>query len=158
MASFPYDEEGYLVLADMYGFGKKDSLQLATLKRLLAENPESIDALLSLSEYYQNKGDTYAFMLTLERLFAVEEFPVSDKIAIFSEITGDRDFYRDHLPQINSLILGLVMQYPENYEVIEAYAGHLIAMGEIEHALMIFKSQARKAGPEHRNLQLDSRN
>lgn len=147
VASFPYDEEGYLVLADMYGFGKKDSLQLATLKRLLAENPESIDALLSLSEYYQNKGDTYAFMLMLERLFAVEEFPVSDKIAIFSEITGDRDFYRDHLPQINSLILGLVMQYPENYEVIEAYAGHLIAMGEIEHALMIFKSQLEKPDP-----------
>lgn len=147
VASFPYDEEGYLVLADMYGFDKKDSLQLSTLKRLLTENPESINGLLSLSEYYQSKGDMYAFLLTLERLFAVDDFPVANKVAVFNEITGDRDFYRNYLPQINSLVLELITRYPEEYAVIEAYGGHLIAIGETEHALLVFKSQLEKPHP-----------
>ena len=147
VASFPYDEEGYLVLAGMYGFDKKDSLQLATLRRLLVENPKSVNGLLSLSEYYQRNGDTRSFILTIEKLFASDEFPVSDKVAVFNEITRDRDFYRDHLPQINSLVLGLITRHPEHYEVIETYANHLIATGEIEHALMIFKSQLEKPEP-----------
>ncbi len=144
IADFPYDEQGYLVLADMYGFSRKDSLRLATLKRLLAENPQSTDGLLSLSEYYQEKGDGYSFLQTIERLLGSETFPVESKVEIFKTITSDREFYRSNYHAVNSMILGLVARHPDNYAVIDAYAGHLIASSEIEHALLIYKSQLEK--------------
>lgn len=144
LANFPYDENSYLVLADMYGFSKKDSLQLATLKKLLAENPNSVNGLLSMSEYYQRKGDITSFIQTLGRLFESDRFPVEDKIELFTQLTGDINFYRDFFPQMNSLVNTLISRYSENYKVIDIYAKHQISIGEIEHALLIYKAQIEK--------------
>lgn len=48
-------------------------------------------------------------------------------------------FYREYYPQLNTLASTLAVRYPQDRRVVELYAKHLIASGELEQALALYK-------------------
>jgi len=60
--------------------------------------------------------------------------------AVSEDITSGLVFCRRNYFAINSLILTLIAKYPDDYNVVDLYATHLIRGGEIEQALGLYKS------------------
>ncbi len=48
-------------------------------------------------------------------------------------------FYREYYIQLNALASTLAVRYPQDRRVVELYAKHLIASGELEQALALYK-------------------
>lgn len=69
------------------------------------------------------------------KAFEIDELPLSEKVRIFRQLTLDVRFYRDNFFQLNDLISTLAIRYPDDKDVVELYAQHLINAGELEQAL-----------------------
>ena len=140
---FPYKEENYLVLAELYAATGKDSLARVCYDEALALNPTSANVLGSMNDYYKKKGDNIHFMETTRQLFSLDDVSVETKIAFFEELTRDIPFYRNHYFQMNDLASTLLIKYPKDYRVLKLYAGHLIASGSTEEALKLYKTYVK---------------
>ncbi|MBE5034468.1 tetratricopeptide repeat protein [Gallalistipes aquisgranensis] len=137
---FPYKEENYLVLAELYAATGKDSLARVCYDEALALNPTSANVLGAMNDYYKKKGDDINFMATARQLFNLDDVPAETKIAFFEELIRDIPFYRDHYFQMNDLASTLLIKYPKDYRVLKLYANHLIASGSTEEALKLYKT------------------
>ncbi len=135
----PYDQEHRTVLASLYGVAKQDSLARAEYEAALKIDSTDVATLMSLSDYYNDRSDYRSLLEVSQRLFRIDEFPLATKISRFNIYTADRQFYREFYPQINALALTLAIRYPQDPRVVELYAQHLLASGEIEHALEHYK-------------------
>ena len=140
---FPYKEENYLVLAELYAAKGKDSLASVCYDKALALNPTSANVLGAMNNYYKQKGDNINFMATAKQLFNLDDVPVETKIAFFEELTSDTPFYRDHYFQMNDLASTLLIKYPKDYRILKLYADHLIASGSTEEALKLYKTHIK---------------
>ncbi len=140
---FPYKEENYLVLAELYAAKGKDSLASVCYDKALALNPTSANVLGAMNNYYKQKGDNINFMATAKQLFNLDDVPVETKIAFFEELTSDIPFYRDHYFQMNDLASTLLIKYPKDYRILKLYADHLIASGSTEEALKLYKTHIK---------------
>lgn len=136
----PYDIENYLISAELYGYSKRDSLALVNYEKALAIDSTDAEVLASLSEFYNRRSDAYNYLHTLGRLYPLPEVDLKRKIEIFKRLTADHNFYRDNYNQLNKLAMSLITAYPNDFDVMSLYAGHLIASGEMERALDMFKS------------------
>lgn len=146
--NFPYEESNFTALAELYAATGKDSLAMDAYNRALELNPTSIQTLVSLNEYYKNKQDNVNFLATAKQLFNADDIPLDGKLRFFSDIIKSRNFYSDNYYQIADLVNTLAIKYPEDFQVTEIYAGHLIASGQLEEALRLYKAQLDK--PEQR--------
>lgn len=151
-AIFPYDEQNNLLLASLYGYIHKDSLQTATLKEVLASNPTSTEALLSLSDIYRRDGKQLDFLATQREIIWNKGLSMNAKIKIFEDLTSDRSFYGEYYLQLGSLASAIYTQYPESYRAAELYATHLIRTGETDKAAAIYKEQLANPSSGIRNI------
>lgn len=141
IAESPYTVENYVFLGDLYAQTGKDSLAIASYNEALRLDASNIQALISLSAYYYDKRNVRQYLMTLNRLFELDDFPIESKISLYEDVTGNTDLYRSNYMLVNALITTLSIKYPENYDILELYTLHLIRSGDVEPALRLFKNR-----------------
>lgn len=136
----PYEAEHHVVLAGLYAIDGKDSLARAEYGTALRIDSTNVQTLMAMADFYTERHDYVALLATMRPLFQSEELPVETKIRRFEQFTSDLRFYREYYFQINGLASTLAILYPDDRRVIKLYADHLIASGELEQALALYKA------------------
>ena len=138
--NFPYDEDNYVELAELYTtLGQLAQAQEA-YRKAQEINPNSLRVIASLNDFYKRTNDNVRFLSTAAQLFRSKEFPLETKLKFFEELTQTPNYYRDYYVQLGELASSLAITYPEDYRTVELYAKHLIAGGFLEDALSLYKS------------------
>lgn len=135
----PYEAEYHAVLGDLYGIMGKDSLARAEFDRAMQIDSTNLETLMTLSDYYSSRQDYRNLLSVTRNLFDSREMPLDQKIRRFEQLIANRDFYRQHYTQLNILASTLAIRHPNDKRVVDLYANHLIASGELQHALSLYK-------------------
>ncbi len=138
----PYEAENHSQLAELYGRNGQDSLALISFNKALEIDSLNLEALMSLSDFYNSRRNYREMLRTTRKLFAHKAMPIETKIRQFEICTSDIDFYRDNYFQIDDLASLLSIHHPTDPRVVKLYANHLIASGELERALEHYKLHA----------------
>jgi len=144
----PYEARNHSLVADIYGNMGKDSLAAASFERAMQLDSTDIPTLMSLSDFYNARHDYRNLLGVSRRLFALDAVPLETKIRNFEQYTSDIRFYREYYFQLNDLASTLAIRYPDDKRVVKLYADHLIASGELERALALYKIQTAKPEPD----------
>ncbi len=144
----PYNIDNYIVAAELYAHAKKDSMALINYNRALEIDSTSIDALGSLNEFYGMRGDHPNYLRTMVPLMASKEVDLERKIKIFNRLTNNIDFYQQFYGQLNQLAITIAVTHPDDLDAMELYTSHLIATGDLDRALEIYKSHVNDSVPE----------
>ncbi|MBQ5608868.1 MAG: tetratricopeptide repeat protein [Rikenellaceae bacterium] len=143
----PYNIDNYIIAAELYAQAKKDSLALVNYDRALAIDSTSIGALGSLNEFYGMRGDHPNYLRTMVPLFASREVDLERKIKIFNRLTNNIDYYQKFYGQLNQLAITVAVTHPNDLEAMELYTTHLIATGDLDRALEIYKAHINDSVP-----------
>ena len=135
----PYEADGYQALGEIYLMTGSDSLGLASLNRALEIDSTHIGTLVSLADYYNRRREYDPYFAVSRRIFENPDLPLEEKVRIYKRYTGDLRFYREFHTQIGMLARTLAMLYPKEPTVVELYADHLIATGNVEQAGELYK-------------------
>lgn len=130
----PYDTNARINLAEAYEVAGRDSLARATLDAAFLIDSTNLDILVALSAYYERRGDTRRMLDYEERLLADDRVSVADKLYRIESFTSNRNFYAQNYIRIGGIIQRLAIAHPNNREVIDCYAEHMIALGNIDQA------------------------
>ena len=143
----PYDAGNHVVLAELYAADKQDSLALAEYRKALSIDSTNVQTLLSLSDFHARRQDYRSLLSVTRKLFLSDDLPLDMKVKRFESFTSDTRFYREYYFQLNDLASTLAIRYPNDPQVVELYAGHLIASGELEQALSLYKNHLQDRPP-----------
>lgn len=143
----PYDAGNHVVLADLYAADKQDSLAMVEYRAALRIDSTDIHTLVSLGDYYARRQEYRSLLEVTRKIFLSEEMPLELKVKRFENLTADTRFYREYYYPLNDLAMTLAIRYPNDPQVVELYAGHLIASGELEEALTLYKSHLADRPP-----------
>ena len=138
-AEAPYDITAHLALGEMYAAAGRDSLALASFRRAAEYDSTNIEVLMALSDFYNHRRDERRYLAVAAQIFRNDDMPTDDKLRIWSRLSSDVAFYGRNYLQMEGLIRSLMLKYPDNDDVAEAYAMHLLASGERDEALEMFK-------------------
>lgn len=147
---YPYSYENYLALAELYATTRKDSLAMHNYVIAQQLEPDAVDVMISLNEYYKAKGDYINHFTSARQLMKSDDITVESKVAFFKEMMVDRAFYRDNFYYINDLTNVLLDKYPNEYDVVRLAADNLIALGEVPAAGELYKSRLNDSIPDRR--------
>jgi tetratricopeptide (TPR) repeat protein len=150
--AIPYEPQNHIALGEVYALMQRDSLAEASFRRAVEIDPENVVAWAALGEHYSRSGKVRASLNATYKLFKIKEVPISDKIGMFRQMTTNRHFYRENYAQIDILATTLHNNYPNNREVTELFANHLISSGKIEEALALFKAQTKMDNPDRESF------
>lgn len=139
-ADYPYDDDNYRAIGDIYSVMGRDSLAFSYYAEAMRLDSSNLGTLSSLAAYYRKHNDARNYLVTMRAIFGNESMPLEGKKKIFSDITSDLEFYRNNYFGINALISTLVTKHPQDYAVLDMYASHLIRGGEIEQGLQLYKA------------------
>jgi tetratricopeptide (TPR) repeat protein len=81
-------------------------------------------------------------------LYARAEFPLDRKLELFGRLTSDHKFYGEHYFAIGALASTMAIHYPSDKRAIDTYGDHLIAGGDINAALTLFKMHLQDEPPQ----------
>lgn len=137
---YPLDVENYVALAELHSYAGRDSIAMSYYEKAMEISPDNIPTLASMNTYYRNKNNLPGLFSTTKKLFMSDEIPVDNKVKFFKDLTRSRPFYQSNYLQINDLVLTLATKHPNDYDVVDLYAGHLIASGNLNEALGIYKA------------------
>lgn len=146
--SAPYEAENHLVLGDIHLHTGKDSLARKAYYRALELDSMHLETLLTLGDFHNRRREYKPYFDITTRIFAHPDFPLSEKISIFNRFTADTRFYREFFPQLGMLARTLILGYPKEPEVVELYARYLIASGDLEQALALYKLRLGDEPPQ----------
>ena len=142
---YPYDYRNYLMLAELYANqNRNDSLTLATYNKALEVDSMAIPTLRSKMAWHIRKGHELDYLSVLRRLIDHPEVDLGLKNQLYTEATANETFYRNNFWTINGIVSSFILQYPDNYDVIEHYTTHLIRSGEVEQAITIYKGYSER--------------
>ncbi len=144
VAEYPYEKDNYRMLGELYAAKGQDSAALANFGTALRFDSTDVETLSSLSDFYLKRNNQPEYLATLRRLFDSREVPLARKKETFKRLTSNIEFYRQNYYAINTLAASLASNYPEDYSVLELYAGHLVRGGELERALELYKMYVRR--------------
>lgn len=136
----PYDENNYLTIARIYASMGKDSLAIANFNTARNINPSNMDVALAMRDFFGSRNDIPNFIAATKQLFLSDIISKEYKVKLFEEIKENEELYRNYFFSINDLVSTLLIKYPNDYDVIELYASHLILSGGINEALAQYKS------------------
>jgi len=136
----PYDYENFVVLGGLYAATGKDSLAVQAYRQALSVEPDNIEALMSLSDYYHTRNDGVNFLAVTKQLFESDILPLENKVTFFNDVIKNAQFYQNYYFAVNDLVAALAIKYAGNYEVAELYAQHQINSGDVEGAVATYKS------------------
>ena len=135
----PYEAHLHAVLATLYGADRKDSLARAEFDEALRIDSTNVETLMMLADFHAERQNYGALLAATRRIFLSDKVPLETKIRRFEQFTADTRFYREYYFQLNDLATTLAIRYPDDPGVTELYASHLIASGELEQALALYK-------------------
>ena len=139
VADDPADVRAHLSLAELYAAWGRDSLAMVSFGRARELDSTNLEVQMVMGDYYNRRGDYRRYLATVDEVFRNDAMPVGEKLRQWERITSDRGFYGQNFLQISDLIRTLMLKYPDNDDVVAAYAGHLLASGEREAALELYK-------------------
>ncbi|MCD8071700.1 MAG: tetratricopeptide repeat protein [Alistipes sp.] len=137
--TYPYNYEGYLFLAELYAETRKDSLAELNYSKALELNPDGLDIIASMNEFYRISGNSVKYLESGKRLVQSPDLEKETKIRLFRDITSDRNFYRDHYFHIRNIASTLFIIYPDDYDIVALYASNIRAWGNFDEASDIHK-------------------
>ena len=135
----PYEQSNLITLGDTYLSAGKDSLAGTAYRRALEIDSTNVEALGAYADYCSGRQDMRGYLATLRLLYAQPELPLDRKLELFERLTADRKFYGEHYFALGALASTMALHYPSDKRAIDAYGDHLIAGGEIDAALNLFK-------------------
>ncbi len=144
IADAPWDDSNYRILGGLYDRAGKDSLALAAYTKAAEINPDDIETIVAMNDFYRRKGDWPNFFATARRMIESDDITAGGKVAYINELMLNRGFYSENFFQIKDLISSLFIKYPDNYDVIDLYGGSMIASAGAEQGLAFYKSQLRR--------------
>lgn len=144
----PYEQSNILSLGETYEAAGRDSLARVTLEQALQMDSTNIDALTIYADFCSRQRDMHTYLRTLRTLYAQDGFPLERKIELFNRLTQDRKFYSDNFYALGAMASTLVMYYPDEKGVVDLYANHLIAGGQLDLALDLFKRHLQDEPPQ----------
>ncbi|MEG1612299.1 MAG: hypothetical protein RR318_06755 [Alistipes sp.] len=139
VAETPYEAENHVALAELYNIMGRDSLARVEFATAIRIDSTDITTLVSMADFYNRHQEYRAFLGITKRLFTLDSLPVEQKVNQFKRMTSDSHFYRENFLQLHELASLLAIKYPNNQQVIDLYGRHLIASGELEQALALYK-------------------
>ena len=144
----PYEAENHTILADLYAMSGRDSLALASYRTAMRIDSTDLGTLTSFYNFYNSRHDYRAMLGVLRRIFERPEMPLETKVGRFEALTSDIAFYREYYFALNDLAACLSILYPTDPRVVELYARHLIASGELDRALEHYKLHTADDPPQ----------
>jgi tetratricopeptide (TPR) repeat protein len=136
----PYESRHFIVLGSLYDAAERDSLTVDAYEQALALDPENVDALTALSNFYLSRNEGSRFFAVTRRLFDSEAFPREKKVAYFRQMIGSELFYRQDSSALSALAGTLRRNYPRDYEITRLYARYQINSGQLDSALTTYKN------------------
>jgi tetratricopeptide (TPR) repeat protein len=146
--SVPFDESNRLALAEIYGYQRRGELQEATLREVMAINPDNVVALSALADLYLGRGEIEMFVSTMKQLFTLPDVPLTQKKMRLETLIGNTNFYRGHYFEVGELTTMLMTEYPSDDGVAELYVDHAMRGGDTEGALAILKRRLGRPDPQ----------
>lgn len=146
----PYLAENYLALANVYASTARDSLAQIEYLRAIKTDTTWVNSWIELAEFYHSRKRYPAYLNAMSHIFDSKEIPVQSKVSQFRTWSSNMSFYREFYPHLNTLLNKLVIHYPQNNDVLNLYANHMIASGNAEGAATVMK-QALKHSPTKQN-------
>ncbi len=143
----PQNIDNRMSLADLYVATRQDSLASREYQAAIALDSTSVVILDIASQFYADRSNFPAYFRTLKLLQRSEEESLEQKVATFMRLTSDRSFYAKHFNSLNELATQLYILYPAEKQVVELYADHLIASGNLDGALNLYKRHAKSDLP-----------
>ncbi len=143
----PYEAENHVALGELYGLTGRDSLAAEAFAAAIEIDPTDIATLVAAGDYYNRRQNYAAFLAVTRRLFDSDELTAESKVAQFGRLTADLRFYREYFLQINELAALLALKYPADPQVADLYGKHLIASGQLDEALELYKAHTADRPP-----------
>lgn len=131
----PYDAGVITKLADVYAVAGRDSLARATYERAFKLDTTNVETITAIADYYSRIGNTIRMLDYEQHLFRSDKLDVATKLHRLSQYTADINFYATNYYRVGSIIRQLAIEYPNNRDVINLYAQHLIYGGNKSEAL-----------------------
>ncbi len=135
VAEYPYDAKARINLAKAYEVAGRDSLARTTLDEAYRIDSTNIETLTAISMYYERKGNAQRMLDYEERIIDDEQLNVGEKLRRVKLFTSNRAFYAQNYIRIGGIIQRIAIAHPNNRKVVDCYAEHMIALGELDAAL-----------------------
>ncbi|MBQ7855856.1 MAG: tetratricopeptide repeat protein [Alistipes sp.] len=148
----PYLSDNHLLLAELYAATGRDSLARASYSKAIKADSTAIQSWLALGDYFLRRRNYSAYLGIVGRLFDNKSLPVEQKREQFKALTSNIAFYRNNFAQIDALAGKLAINYPDDREVAELYARHLIASGQVATATDVLKRLLNRSNPSRERL------
>ncbi len=144
----PYEVDNVVALAETYAAAKRDSMARVTFERALEMDSTNVQALGLYADFCSQQHDTKGYLGALQRLYALDGFPLERKIQLFENLTKDRKFYGQNYFALRAMATAMTMRHPNDKRVVDIYGDHLLAGGEVEAALNHFKLHLKDEPPQ----------
>jgi tetratricopeptide (TPR) repeat protein len=141
IGEYPYNYDNYLAMSEIYSrSGRGDSAILANLNKARELAPDGAEVLMALAEYYRERGNDREFLNMARRLMDSDEIDVATKVALWDDITRNREFYRRNYLAVSGLARVMMLDHPTDFRVVDLYAGTLFAGGQTEDGVNVYKN------------------
>ena len=144
----PYEVDNVISLAETYAAAKKDSLARLTYEQALDMDSTSVVVLGSYADFCSQQRDTRGYLVALQRLYALDAFPLERKIDLFKHLTQDRKLYGNNYFAFGAMATAMALRHPSDKRVVDIYGDHLIAGGDLDGALAHFKNHLADEPPQ----------
>ncbi len=138
----PNNIENLIFLGKAYSMKnspQSDSAAIKTFNSALEIEPQNIEVLSALCNFYASRRNYHNFLETTQKLFELKELPAKNKIKFFNNYIHSPAFYQNHFFQVDHLVNTLLRTHPEDSAVKMTYTTHLIASGKTEQAIQFQK-------------------
>lgn len=135
IAEHPYDADVVTKLAGVYAVAGRDSLARATYERAFKLDTTNVETIIAIADYYSRVGNTTRMLDYEQHLFRSDRLDIDAKMRRLLQYTTDMNFYATNYYRVGGIIRQLAIEYPNNRDVKNVYAQHLIYGGEHNDAL-----------------------
>ncbi len=135
----PYMAESRVVLAELYNTLGRDSVALVEYNAAMDIDSTRLETLLSMAGFLQKRGMNREYLNSLRLIVQSDDMTLQGKISLVKETMSNRALYQQERLLVNSVVTALALKHPNNKDVVELRAQHLLSMGMVEEALKVVK-------------------
>lgn len=133
----PFEQQYRLLLAELYGAAKADSLAFEAILQAKDIDSTSYEFQASLSDYYRQTSNFDSYFRCLVQLFSNSQTPALRKQQVLGFLQQFPAIERDYVPIIDSLYALARTAYSYRQEGL--YAAYLVQTDRIDYALNMLK-------------------
>jgi tetratricopeptide (TPR) repeat protein len=133
----PDEQQYWLLLAELYGAAKSDSLAFDAILQAKDIDSASYELQVTLSDYYRRASDFNGYFHSLLQLFSNKVTPAARKWQVLAFLQQFPSVERDYSATIDSLYALARSAY--SYQLETLYATYLLQTGRQDYALNILK-------------------